>query len=76
MEITRDFVEMEIAKPFDWSIYANSSEYDTSQIESEIEAEWREPCLGSDEGPDVEYEALVAFEVFLVFPKSSKINRN
>ena len=37
-----EIVETEMNKSFDWSIYTNSSESDTSQIENEIEAEWKE----------------------------------
>jgi hypothetical protein len=57
----RDFVETEMNKSFDWSIYTNASDYNTSQIENEIEAEWREV---NEEGTDEENEALLALEVF------------
>jgi hypothetical protein len=61
IESKRDFVETEMNKSFDWSIYTNASDYDTSQIENEIEAEWREV---NEEGTDEENEALLALEVF------------
>jgi hypothetical protein len=61
IESKSNFFETEMNKSFDWSIYTNASDYDTSQIENEIEAEWREV---NEEGTDEENEALLALEVF------------